>query len=438
MSSIHLISLGCAKNLVDSERLAAGLIEALNLEVTADPREADLILINTCAFIAPAAEEAVNTVLETAALKKAGAKLIVAGCLPSRFGEELAGELPEIDLIAPPAVYGRLEELTAGILGVRLPADIKPSWPFGPRLLSTPFFRAYLKIAEGCRNACAFCLIPKLRGGLKSQPRPALVQEARRLTESGAAEITLVAQDITAYGRDLDGANGGLPELVAELTALPGLKWLRLMYAYPEGLLQPGLLEFLARQPKVVPYLDLPLQHVSPKILKLMGRGGQPEAAAFIRNLRKAWPDLALRTTFMVGFPGETEDDFNELLEFVSEVHLDQVGVFKFSPEEGTPAAGFADQTAKAIKEKRRRRLMAAQRKVARRLARARIGRIYPVLAEGPSRDSHLIMTGRAPFQAPEVDGLIYFSGQQPETGQLVEAKIVKAAGPYDLVAEMA
>ena len=439
--TVHLISLGCAKNLVDSERLLASAVGQLGLQITAEADQADLILVNTCAFLQSAVEEALAAAMEAGAAKKPGAKLAVLGCLPARYqgdaGREMAQGLPEVDLWLKPEEYPDFEKILGRLLSAKAevndPAFRPGSLPGGGRISGTPFFRAFLKIAEGCDNRCTYCLIPKLRGRLLSYPADGLVAEAEALAAGGVRELTLVAQDLTAYGRDR-GAAEALPELVRRLAAIEGLDWLRLLYAYPERLTE-KLVKDLAATPKVLPYLDLPFQHVAAGILKRMGRKAvQP--LKLVRNLRRWWPGLALRTTLIVGFPGETEADFEELENFVQEAAFDHLGVFKFSPEPEAPASRLPDPVPQALKEKRRRRIMSAQRKISLAANRARVGRIFPVLAEGPAPDSDLVMTGRAPFQAPEVDGLIYFDGEQPRPGQIVDTLILKA-GPYDLVGQI-
>ena len=436
---LHLISLGCAKNLVDSERLLGAAVENLGFQPGAAAPEADLILVNTCAFLESAVEEALAALMEAGRLKKPGAVLAALGCLPARYkgpeGADMARGLPEVDLWLKPVDYPNFEaEITSRFR--RPPADGPPAFspagrPRGRRLLGTPFFRAYLKIAEGCHRRCAYCLIPALRGPLTSYALEDLAEEAARLAGGGALELTLVAQDLTAYGRD-QGAPGALLSLVRRLSATPGLAWLRLLYAYPEGLSE-KLVRGLGATPKVLPYLDLPLQHAAPELLRRMGRPSS-SPAALLKRLRRWWPGLALRTTMMVGFPGETEAHFAELLNFVIESEFDHLGVFKFSPEPGVRAANFPDQVPAAIKEKRRRALMAAQRRVSLAKNRARLGQTAEVLVEGPTEGTGPVMTGRAWFQAPEVDGLVYFDGDQPEAGRLVQARLIKASA-HDFIA---
>lgn len=433
MRKIHLISLGCAKNLVDSERLLASAGLNLHCVPTAAPEEADLIVVNTCAFLQSAVKEALAALMEAGRAKKPGAVLAAVGCLPSRYqksteGRDLVQGLPEVDLWLAPGEYHRFEELLAGPKAPN-PAFQNDGLPSGGRLMATPFFRAYLKIAEGCDNRCTYCLIPKLRGPLKSYPADALAAEAKELAAAGVRELTLVAQDLTAYGLDRQEPEA-LVSLVRRLSGLGGLDWLRLLYAYPERLNE-RLVKDLAATDKVVPYLDLPFQHVAPEILKRMGRRAV-SPLKLVENLRRWWPGLTLRTTFIVGFPGETEEHFQELLEFVREASFDHLGVFKFSPEPEAPAGRYPDQISGAVKEKRRRQIMALQRKISRDRNKSRLGQIVPVLVEGPAEDNSLVTVGRAAFQAPEVDGLIYFDGEQPRAGEIVETLLIQASN-YDL-----
>ncbi|MDR2946841.1 MAG: 30S ribosomal protein S12 methylthiotransferase RimO [Candidatus Adiutrix sp.] len=442
MKTINVVSLGCAKNLVDSERLLGSAIRNLGLKPVAAPEEADLILVNTCAFLTSAVGEAVEAVMELGRAKKPGARLAVCGCLPARYtgaeGAEMALGLPEVDLWLPPNEYPNFEKLAGELLQAKAKAGT-PSFsaqnlPLGGRVQATPPFRAFLKIAEGCDNRCTYCLIPKLRGPLTSYAPDFLAAEAEQLAAGGVRELTLVAQDLTAYGFDRED-KGALVKLLRRLSGTP-VDWLRLLYAYPERLTE-RLVKELASIPKVLPYLDLPFQHVSPAVLKRMGRRQVLPPLELVEKLRRWWPGLALRTTLIVGFPGETEEDFQDLLRFVREAAIEHLGVFKFSPESGAPAAALKNQVPQHVKEKRRRKVMAEQRKISLAGNRRRVGQTVQVLVEGPSEESELVMTGRASFQAPEVDGLIYFDGEQPAPGELVDVQIVKAFD-YDLLGRVA
>ena len=444
MKKIHLISLGCAKNLVDSERLLAAAVGRLELEPAHEIESADLVVINTCAFLQSAVEEALGCIMEVGRRRKNAAKVVVLGCLPARYrgaeGEDLARGLQEVDLWLPPEDYQFFEERISGLLNQPWPVQGRSSFsnglPAQGRLINgqvaaTPSFRSFLKISEGCDNRCTYCLIPRLRGQLKSYPAGGLLAEAEELAAAGVRELTLVAQDLTAYGQDRDEPKA-LTTLANGLSKIKGLDWIRLLYAYPERLNE-ALIKDLAAIPKVLPYLDLPFQHVSSDILKRMGRRRSAAPAKLVDRLRRWWPGLALRTTLIVGFPGESEKHFEELAAFVEEAAFDHLGVFKFSPEPEAPASRLPDPVPQGLKEKRRRRIMSVQRRVSLAHNRSRVGQVVPVLIEGPAEDSPLVMAGRAYFQAPEVDGLIYFDGEQPRPGDIVQTRLTKAA-PYDLV----
>ncbi len=441
MGKVYLNSLGCAKNLVDSERVLASLMDNFALEPTVEAAEADLLVLNTCAFLQSAVSEALEAIMDLGREKKPTAKLLVLGCLPSRYlgaeGSELAKGLPEVDMWLPNFNYseleGRLSALGFSKRGEDFSAFGNDGQSLGRRQQATPFFRAFLKIAEGCNNHCTYCLIPRLRGPLKSYRPEVLLAEAVSLVAGGVKEITLVAQDLSAYGNDKNESLA-LLGLLRQLNELPHLEWIRLLYLYPENLTE-DLVRSIAELHKVVPYLDLPLQHSSPQVLKKMGRP-KTSSLALIKNLRKWWPSLALRSTLIVGFPGETEDDFQHLLDFVNEAALDHLGVFKFSAEPEVPASKLPNPVPQHIKEKRRRKIMATQRKISLANNKKRVGQVYPVLVEGLDSETGFVAVGRAPFQAPEVDGVIYFTKEQPEAGQIVRAKIVKATA-YDLLGEI-
>ncbi|MBU2547738.1 MAG: 30S ribosomal protein S12 methylthiotransferase RimO [Proteobacteria bacterium] len=433
---VHLISLGCPKNRVDSEYMLGCLAE-LGYRVVDDPAEAGLIVINTCAFIQSAVQESVETILAMGEFKRdQGARLVVTGCLPQRYQNELAASLPEVDVFLGTGRLDRLADYLDKPPDGRIQCQdpgFAPDRP-GPRLRSAPFFQAYLKIAEGCSNACTYCLIPRLRGPLRSRPRTVLLEEASALAESGVVELVLVAQDTTAYGRDL-APKETLARLLADLAEIPGLQWLRVMYAYPSGLSR-ELLEVMAGQEKVAPYLDLPLQHASPAVLKRMGRSGRIDPIGLVERLRRAVPGLTLRTTMMVGFPGETEEDFARLLDFVQAARFEHLGVFKFSPEEGTAAARSKTQVPQRIKEVRRRKLMALQRRISRGAQQQLVGRILPVLIEGLSEETDLLLAGRTAGQAPDIDGLVYITKGTAAPGRIEPVRITQAHD-YDLVGEI-
>ncbi len=439
--TVHLVSLGCPKNLVDSEYML-GLLAEKGYQAVESPEGAEVLIVNTCGFIQSAVEEAVETILELAELKKNGLarKLVVAGCLPQRYKGDLAGLLPEVDLFCGSGEAGILPGLLERKnTGFEEPGRLwdrpgfMPAGP-GPRLRSAPFFRAYLKVAEGCSNVCSYCLIPRLRGPLRSQRMDILLEEASALAASGVKELILVAQDTTAYGHDL-GSRENLAVLLKKLCRVEGLEWLRVMYAYPSGLTD-ELLEVMASEPKVLPYLDLPLQHASPDVLRRMRRDGDLDLLGLVNRWRAAVPGMTLRTTMIVGFPGETDRDFDILLDFVQAARFDRLGVFKFSPEEGTVAASAKDQVPQRIKENRRRKLMAAQRRISRERNQALAGRTLPVLVEGFSEETDLLLTGRTMGQAPEIDGQVYITSGTASPGEIRQVLITEAHD-YDLVGEL-
>lgn len=433
-----MVSLGCPKNLVDSEYIL-GLLAEHGYEITEEPGQAGVVIVNTCAFIRSAVEESIETVLELAELKKTGLcqTLVVVGCLPQRYKNDLAASLPEVDLFLGTGELATLPGLLEAPPQSHAPGrgfwsrpGFVPAGP-GPRLRSAPFFSAYLKIAEGCSNVCSYCLIPSLRGPLRSRPLSVLVEEATVLAESGVKELILIAQDTTAYGRDLASGHD-LARLLTELAQVQGLEWLRVMYAYPAGITE-NLIKVMAALPKVCPYLDLPLQHVSPSVLARMRRPGPTDLLGLIFRLRRDIPGLTLRTTMMTGFPGETDQDFELLMDFISQARFDRLGVFKFSPEEGTPAAKASGQIAQQVKENRRVRLMARQKRISREINEAMIGRIIPVLVEGLSPETDLLLAGRSQGQAPDIDGLVYINEGTASPGE-IRPVLITAAHDYDLV----
>jgi ribosomal protein S12 methylthiotransferase len=439
----HIVTLGCAKNVADSERIGRVLGDGAHDEVGV-PALADVIIVNTCGFIDVAKEESVNTILELAAGKQRGQKLVVAGCLTAIHGEELRGEVPEID-----AVFGA-EDWT-GIGGylrtmepVRLgppPFDIPTTSPHGrlsdarPGGVRRP--SAYLKISDGCNAPCTFCIIPKMKGKLHSAPAGQIIAEARRLADQGVREIVLVAQDSTDYGRDL-GLRDGLPDLLEGISeAVPDVPWLRIMYAYPGHVTQ-KLAETMARLPNVVPYIDIPLQHAAESTLQRMKR---PSNTRMVRDmfetLRAAMPDIAVRTTFIVGYPGETEEEFGELMAFVREMAFDHVGCFTFSPQSESPAAHEADPVPERVKKRRQRQLMEIAQQVSIIRNRAMVGREIDVLVESTSASEHDgdgFVVGRSYRDAPEVDGLVLLRGDFAP-GDFLRAKVTQALA-YDLMAD--
>jgi ribosomal protein S12 methylthiotransferase len=441
--TLYCISLGCAKNRVDSEVMLHQLVSR-GFHLTGEPGKAEIILINTCSFIESATRESIETILEAARLKKEGAcrALVVTGCFPQRYGEALTEQLPEVDLFLGTESFAeiadRLSSLLAGqsIPGMHLVPD--PSlWkePHGRALTTTPG-TAYLKIAEGCSNRCAYCTIPAIRGPFRSRSSHILIQEARMLAEQGVRELILIAQDITSYGSDLGKSAPTLAILIKELLKIESLDWLRLLYLRPERITS-TLLDLMARENRICPYLDIPLQHVSERVLKAMHRPlTQKAIQGLIQNIRKRIPNAALRTTFMVGFPGEREEDFQELVHFVEAAHFDHIGVFQYSAEEGTPAAGLKDQVPQEVRKYRYGHLMKIQKTISLKKNRSRINAVEPVLVTGLSPESDLLIQGRTRFQAPEVDGVVYITDGEPRIGEIVPLKIIEAH-EYDLVGVM-
>lgn len=426
------LSLGCPKNRVDSERLLGSL--GLPVKSVAQMGRARLVFINTCGFIAPAVRESVRAVLDAVnrlARCKNKPLLAVAGCMVGRYGaEELARELPEVDLWLPTGDLADWPAMLARALGL-------PRLPEGPgsggRLLSTGPSYAWLKIGEGCRHNCAFCTIPSIRGGLRSEPVSDLLAEARGLLEQGVRELVLVAQDVTAWGGDL-GEKKSLLHLLEGLLGLDGLAWLRLLYLYPSGV-TPELLRFMRESGgPLLPYLDIPLQHAHPEVLARMGRPFAGDPRRVLDRVRDALPEAAVRTTFIVGYPGESEAHFDSLCRFVEESRFQNMGVFAYQAEEGTKAAGLPDQVPEEIRERRRATLMEIQAGISESLLAERVGQRLPVLVDAPHLEWPGLHSGRVWFQAPEVDGMTYVSGPGVTPGALVECDIVENA-EYDLTA---
>jgi ribosomal protein S12 methylthiotransferase len=440
--------LGCPKNLVDSE-VMLGMAEKKGHEITADASQADVLVVNTCAFIDRAKQESIDTILEMAELKKqaAGRRLIVTGCLAERYRDELKKEIPEIDAVygtgeVPDFVQGLgpgVKPLTLHrkppVFGVDLPTYIYDANT--PRKRVTPRHYAYVKIAEGCDYQCAFCIIPKMRGHYRSRSIDSIVAEANQLAAQGVKELLLISQDSTFYGIDR-GERGALPKLLRALNEVDGIEWIRLLYLYPTTITS-EVIHAIADLDKVVKYIDLPLQHASDAVLKRMKRPGTRRSyARLLQNIRARIPDVALRTTFIVGFPGETEEDFAALESFVEEIGFDHVGVFTYSHEEGTSAFDLKDDVSATTKRKRQERLMARQRDLVTARQRRRIGERTRLLVDGLSPEHELVVQGRLPGQAPEIDPVVYLTDCDPTTfpkGAFLDVEIV-GAQEYDLVAK--
>jgi len=432
---VHLVSLGCPKNRVDSEVMLGGLLEA-GWRPTDDAGAAHLIVVNTCGFLQEALAESVDTVLELAVHKDEGAceRLVMTGCAVERHADELARELPEVDHLLGVASFHRLASLLDDG-GPRLDAPAGGAFLYDhrtPRARSQPAHSAYVKVAEGCDNRCTFCTIPTLRGPQRSRPLADVVAEVETLATHGVREVNLVAQDLTAYGYDL-GRSERLHRLLRALGGVKELRWIRLLYAYPRRFPE-LLLRAVAEEDKVCRYVDLPLQHIADRVLRRMKRGHRAERARrLLDRIRERVPGVALRTAFIVGFPGERDEDFEELVRFVEAQRFDHVGVFRYSPEPGTPAADLSEPVPTRVARQRYRRLMAVQRRISRRRLAALVGTEVEVLMEGRSPETDLLLQGRTEHQAPEVDGVVLVNDGVASAGDLVRVRI-EEAHDYDLV----
>jgi len=469
---VGFVSLGCPKNLVDSE-VMMGMLAQSGAELTPSAHEADVIVVNTCSFIETAQRESIETILEMARHKSNGRtrKLVVAGCLVERFRDEIRKNFPEVDAVVG---TGELERILPAvglkqrepldspfrILGSRAEGDARAakgrfsreSWDGAisdlpnylydettPRILTTPGYTAYVKIAEGCDHPCSFCIIPQLRGKFRSRRFESVVAEAERLACGGVREITLIGQDTTCYGEDL-GLQDGLALLLEKLAGIEGLRWIRFLYAYPNKITS-RLLETIASHHKICSYIDVPLQHASPSVLKRMARGGG--SGIFLRSLekmRRAIPGVTLRTSFVVGFPGETEKEFEELCEFVREAQFDWLGTFAYSDQKGAGAFALPGKLSAREIESRRKHLMQIQRRISKKKKKALVGREFDLLLLGPSEESELLLEGRTSMHAPEIDGKVFINdvpeGLDPTPGEFYRCQITDAYD-YDLVAKI-
>jgi ribosomal protein S12 methylthiotransferase len=474
-TKVGFVSLGCPKNLVDSE-VMMGILARAGAELTHNAEDAEIIVVNTCSFIETAQQESVNTILEMAGHKARGRarKLVVAGCLVERFRDQIRKDIPEVDAVVG---TGELENiLSAAGLGVERNPSVSPSplvvlpsrpegaarakqgrfsresWDGGvgdlphylyddatPRVLATPQYRAYIKIAEGCDHPCTFCIIPQLRGQFRSRRFESVIAEAERLAQCGVREITLIGQDTTCYGEDF-GLTDGLALLLEKLAHIEDLRWIRFLYAYPNKITG-KLLDTIARHEKICSYMDVPLQHASPTVLKRMKRGGG--ADVFLRSIakmRSTIPDLTLRTSFIVGFPGETEKEFEELCEFVQKAQFDWMGAFAYSDQEGAGAFELGKKLSLREIESRRKHLMGIQQKISRKNKKKLIGRQFDLLLEGESDETDLLLEGRTPMHAPEIDGKVLVNdfpeGDSPTSGRFYRCQITESHD-YDLVASI-
>lgn len=439
MEKVFLINLGCPKNRVDSEVLL-GLLAHDGLECTSSVEGADIVIVNTCAFIQEAVQESIEVILELAQEKKRGTinKLIVTGCLPQRYGEGVVGEIPEVDLWTGTGEFTRIPQLLRG--GKTKVAIGKPRYLYDhhtPRIITNFPHSAYVKIAEGCSHRCTFCLIPQLRGNYRSRELDSVCREVEHLVAGGVVEINLVAQDSTAYGMDR-GEENGLYHLLKALTQIAGVKWIRVFYTYPHpDNFSPQLLDMVAGEERMCPYIDMPIQHIDDKILQQMGRRTSgKEIRALIDHITRDYPSIHLRTTLMVGFPGEGEGEFGDLVNFVREAEFTHLGVFTYSPEEGTKASRMQGMVRPEMAEERRARIMELQQGISWKRSREMIGSTIPVLIDGVSTDPEGMLQGRTAFQAPEIDGVVSITKGNARIGDTVMVKITQAE-PYDLVGEI-
>jgi ribosomal protein S12 methylthiotransferase len=447
--TVGLIGLGCAKNRVDGE-VMLGLLQQAGYEVAAEPEQAETIIIHTCGFIGAAKEESIDAILEAAEWRRQGKRLVVTGCLVQRYAQDLLKEIPAIDALMGTADLNRIVEVCDRLTAVppsssprqaprRKPVEPKvwlgdPPYLYEadtPRLLSTPSHYAYVKVAEGCSYRCSFCSIPAMRGDQRSRSTASIVQEAHNLAARGVKELILISQNTTAYGRDLYG-KPCLPSLLRELAAVEGIEWIRFLYAYPADV-RDDVIAAMAEEPKLCKYLEMPLQHCHARVLKAMNRGGsRAELEVLITRLRRRIPGLTLRTTFIVGFPGETAAEFRELEAFVEWARFERMGAFTYSQEEGTPAGAMAHQLGTRTKERRRHRLMERQREISWAYHQTLIGQQLRVLVDGFS-EAEQMWEGRYEGQAPEIDGVVYIQGEGLTPGTFVQVEVTEAT-EYDLI----
>jgi ribosomal protein S12 methylthiotransferase len=432
-----VISLGCAKNLVDTE-VMLGHLDRAGARFVQDPAEADVLVVNTCGFIGPAREESINTILEAAQFKTTGhlRRLVVAGCMVQRYAAEMKQNLPEVDAFIGLDELDKVVDVSLLRPASPLPATYGESRYLydhtAPRRRATPTWSVYVKIAEGCDHTCSFCAIPNFRGSFRSRAPESVVAEVRQLVTGGAVEINLIAQDTSHYGRDRGDADG-LAHLLERLDEVDGLRWVRVHYLYPNTVTQ-RLIDTMARLEKLVPYIDMPLQHAHPATLERMRRGGSGERhLKLLERFRKALPGVALRSTFIAGFPGETDDEFAALCDFVREARFEHLGVFTYSHEDGTRAHGLADDVPERNKAARRDKLMKLQSKIAAGHLKAKLGSVREVLVEGTHPDTDMLLVGRLATQAPDVDGQVLINDGYARPGALVQVELSEVAG-YDLV----
>lgn len=441
MKTLYMVSLGCPKNLVDSEVMLAALEQA-GYRMVEEAEQASLVLINTCGFIQPAVEEAIDTVLTLAAVKEEHPEqlLVVTGCMVQRYGNALIDELPEVDLFVGLDDFYRIHELVNSIRPEKR-AVVNPGAGTYlmdhtvARHLATPSYRSFLKITEGCSNRCAYCMIPSIRGPLRSRTIADLTAEAILLEQRGVRELSFIAQDLTAYGHDLEEP-ASLVQLLDSILDNTSIPWIRLLYAYPSGITD-SLLQMMAGQPRILPYIDVPFQHASDRVLAAMNRHyRQATLDDLVQRIRSHVPDCAIRTTMLIGFPGETEEDVETLIDSLEKWELDHVGVFQYQDEEGSDAAELPAKVSDEEKESRYHRVMSTQAAISARRQQRFIGRVEPVLVEGVSSESDLLLEGRTRYQAPEIDGCVYITSGEVNPGDIVSVRITEAH-TYDLVGEV-
>ncbi len=439
---VHMISLGCPKNLVDAEMML-GKLSKSSYEVTESAEDADTIIVNTCSFIEDSRKESIQNILDMADLKQNGKlkKLVVSGCLPQRYKDEIVDELPEVDYFVGSGEFQNIDKILKQDQQrsfFHLPTYLQTEET--PRLTSGPGHRAYLKISEGCKKRCAFCAIPKIRGNLQSRELRAVLSEAKLLAASGVKELIVISHDFTDYGWDLRRQNPDSPEtskqLLKDLAQIQGIEWVRVLYMYPDGIDQ-ELIDLMKSEPKLIPYFDIPLQHINDRVLKSMNRKmTRKEIESALSLIRRELPDAVIRTQFIVGFPGETAGEFQELLEFVKDFRFDRVGCFQYSPEEKTAGARMENQVDEETKQLRHDLLMSAQKEISREMHQRFIGQTLEVMVEGLSLETDLLLEGRFFGQAPEIDGIVYINDGQAEKGQIYKVRITDAHD-YDLVGEI-
>lgn len=445
-SKVHFISLGCPKNLVDSEIMAGTLLKD-GYSVVGDAQEADTVIVNTCGFIEDSKQESIQRILEMTALKEQGQikRVVVAGCLTQRYKSELVEGLPEADLFIGSGEFQNVSKILKGHeQGVsqktffNLPTYLQEETT--PRVNSQPKHRAYLKISEGCMKRCAFCAIPVIRGNLQSRTLQNVVNEAKLLVAGGVKELIIISHDFTDYGWDLKrknpAANESPVEMLRALSQIDGAEWIRLLYLYPDGI-TPEMIQLIKNSPKLVKYFDMPLQHISNEVLKKMNRKmTREEIETVLMNIRQEIPGAVIRTQFIVGFPGETEEQFEELLQFIAEQQFDRVGCFKYSPEESTPGGKMPDQIDEETKQRRYEAVMEVQQNISRKKHRDFIGKTVDVLVEGYSEETDLLLQGRTSQQAPDIDGVVLINDGEAKIGDIVKVRITDSM-EYDLIGEI-